>query len=158
MSIVGADFEYDQSIFNSSCPIHQKIDADYIIKTHVAGGGGSIDGSQGVPEHGTITIRIYPSAGYKVSYVSVDNSPAGQVTEITFTDVIQNHTVGVIFEPIAAEQAIITPQDTEAQQPQDTQAPQPQDTEAQQPQDTEAPQPQDTQAPPEQSTGEEQPQ
>ncbi len=57
---------------------------------------------------GTITVNagenkafiITPNPGYRIKDVKVDGVSVGQVSTYTFTDVIANHTIEVIFEPL----------------------------------------------------------
>ncbi len=71
---------------------------EYVI-TATAGTGGSISSSGDVSvTHGNDkTFTITPETGYEISDVLVDGTSVGTVSNYTFTDVIENHTISVTF-------------------------------------------------------------
>jgi hypothetical protein len=72
--------------------------ATYTI-TASAGTNGSITpgGTTTVAYGGSRTFTIRPASGYQVGSVTVDGSPAGQLTSYTFSDVKSNHTIAATF-------------------------------------------------------------
>ena len=71
---------------------------EYVI-TATAGTGGSISSSGDVSvTHGNDkTFTITPETGYEISDVLVDGTSVGAVSNYTFTDVIENHTISATF-------------------------------------------------------------
>jgi len=51
-----------------------------------------------------------PSATYKISNVLVDGASQGAITSYTFTNVVSNHTISVIFEKIATSTPTYVPE------------------------------------------------
>lgn len=68
----------------------------YVISTS-AEKGGKITETTRVAKDGSITIKITPDTGYKVSDVIVDNESVGAVTQYAFNNVDANHTVTAKF-------------------------------------------------------------
>jgi hypothetical protein len=85
---------------------NQTIRANFSIYTYVitasAGAGGSISypGQHSVNYNESITYYITPNTGYRISNVKVDNISVGVVTEYTFNNVKEPHTISVTFVPI----------------------------------------------------------
>ncbi|MBR1772669.1 MAG: transglycosylase domain-containing protein [Eubacterium sp.] len=134
--IVGADFEYDESIFRTKCTLHPEVEGGIKI-TSSAGEGGSISSSVVVEPGSEATFYITPSSGYTISDVVVDGNSVGAVSQFTFTDIQGEHTITASFAGSApAPEPQPEPQTTEAAPP-----PEPETTEAPPPppETTEAP-------------------
>lgn len=70
----------------------------YTINTN-AGANGSINPSSAiVPQGGSQTFSITPSAGYVVNDVQVDGTSVGTVSSYTFSNVQANHSIGATFK------------------------------------------------------------
>ena len=82
-------------LFSVGAPVAE----GYVIHA-TASQGGSIDpsGSVSVAEHGSQTFAIVPDSGYEIADVLVDGESAGAVTQYTFTDVTENHTIAASFQ------------------------------------------------------------
>ncbi len=74
----------------------------YYTLTASAGAGGTISpaGSMQVTGGSNQTFTITPSAGYAISGVTVDGTPAGAVTSYTFSNVAASHTISASFNPV----------------------------------------------------------
>ncbi len=69
----------------------------HITAKAAAGGGITDEGTLNVMEGDDKTYHIYPDAGHRVNYVTVDGQNIGAVTEYTFHDVKRNHEIYVYF-------------------------------------------------------------
>lgn len=102
LMLKGANFQYDQSIFEdpntkNTCTKHPpKAEKQKIITS--AGPGGTISPSVEVKLGSDVTIYIQPNSGYTIRDVQVDNKSVGAVSSYTFTKVSDPHTVLAIFE------------------------------------------------------------
>lgn len=82
------------------------IEASFSIKTYTitasSGTNGSINpnGPVNVDHGSNQSFSFIPSSGYQVSGVVVDGSNQGVLSDYTFTDVTENHTISVSFTPI----------------------------------------------------------
>ncbi|MGB9730181.1 MAG: WD40/YVTN/BNR-like repeat-containing protein, partial [Thermoprotei archaeon] len=73
----------------------------FVITASVSSGGSiSPSGLVSVNYGSSQTFTITPNTGYKIKDVLVDNKSVGPVTAYTFTNIIENHTIQAIFEPI----------------------------------------------------------
>ena len=136
--IVGADFEYDESIFRTKCPLHPEVEGGIKI-TSSAGEGGSISSSVVVEPGSEATFYITPSSGYTISDVVVDGNSVGAVSQFTFTDIQGEHTITASFAgsapaPEPTPEPTPEPQTTEATTEAPPPDPQPQDPPPEQPQ------------------------
>jgi hypothetical protein len=70
--------------------------------TAEAGSGGSINpsGSVRVPLGANKSFEIIPDTGYRIENVNIDDKSKGAITNYTFTDVTEGHTISVTFRPI----------------------------------------------------------
>ena len=136
--IVGADFEYDQSIFTSTCPLHPESEGGISI-TATASEGGTISNTVANIESGSdVTFYITANEGYAISDVVVDDVSVGPVASYTFTNVTASHTISAYF--YYTGEASSDPASTEAATEAATEAPTEAATEA----STDAPPPEDT--------------
>ena len=94
--LVGASFEYDDSLFSTDCPLHPKVENGVSI-TSEAGAGGSITSSVFIEAGSNATFYITPNAGYAIQDVLVDDVSVGAVSEYTFQNVTGNHTIKAYF-------------------------------------------------------------
>ncbi|MDE7207305.1 MAG: hypothetical protein K2N90_09155 [Lachnospiraceae bacterium] len=70
----------------------------YHITAKAAAGGGITDeGTHNIKEGDDMTYHIYPDAGYRVNYVTIDGKNIGAVTEYTFEKVKNDHEIYVYF-------------------------------------------------------------
>jgi len=69
----------------------------HITAKAAAGGGITDEGTINVKEGDDKTYHIYPDAGHRVNYVTVDGQNIGAVTEYTFHNVKRNHEIYVYF-------------------------------------------------------------
>lgn len=116
--IVGYDQPYDDSIFDSTCPIHPVIkEEDKFTISSSAGVGGSISSSVQANKGSTVTFYIAPNTGYIIKDVLVDGVSVGAVDNYTFNDLNGNHTITATFESVGG-----TTQEPTTQAP-STQAP-----------------------------------
>lgn len=70
----------------------------YHITAKAAAGGGITDeGTHNVNKDDDKTYHIYPDAGYRVNYVTIDGKDIGVVTEYTFEDVDSDHEICAYF-------------------------------------------------------------
>ena len=98
MEIVDADFDYDKSIFTSTCPLHPESEGGLTITTS-AGKGGSISQSISDIEPGSsVTVYITANSGYSISDVTVDGHSVGPVSQYTFENVIESHSIVASFK------------------------------------------------------------
>ncbi len=76
-------------------------DKVYYTIASSASEGGTINPSGDilVEEGGSITFTISSNTGYYLDYVLVDDSDIGKVSEYTFSNITQNHTIYAKFEP-----------------------------------------------------------
>ncbi|MCB9497669.1 MAG: hypothetical protein H6686_12355 [Fibrobacteria bacterium] len=67
-----------------------------------AGVGGTISpsGEVLVIEGGSATFEVTPSEGFRILDVTVDGVSQGAVGTVTLADIVANHTVSAIFEPV----------------------------------------------------------
>ncbi len=74
----------------------------YVIEAK-ANTGGTIEpeGEIVVEEVTSQTVKITPSLGYKIKDVKVDGASVGAVTTYTFENITSDHTIEVVFEPLA---------------------------------------------------------
>ena len=100
---VGVVTEYTFTNVTADHTIEASFDLIEFTITATAGAGGSITPSGSVlVDYGNDQVfTITPDADYKVADVLVDGSSVGAITEYTFTNVTADHTIEVIFEPIA---------------------------------------------------------
>ena len=102
--LVGADFEYDKSIFTSRCPLHAEVEGGLNL-TSWADTGGTISSSVVAEPGSDVTFYITPEAGYAISDVTVDDVSVGAVSEYTFTAVSSEHTIYAYFTQTSAPEA-----------------------------------------------------
>ena len=90
-------------LFSVGAPVAE----GYVIHA-TASQGGSIDpsGSVSVAEHGSQTFAIVPDPGYEIADVLVDGESAGAVTQYTFTDVTENHTIAALLPGLQQRRAV----------------------------------------------------
>lgn len=70
----------------------------YQITAKAAAGGSITDeGTHSVKKGENKTYQIYPAAGHRVNYVTIDGDNIGAVTEYTFNDVGQDHEICAYF-------------------------------------------------------------
>lgn len=100
--IIGADFEYDKSIFTSKCPLHPEVEGGLKI-TSWADTGGTISDSVVASPESDVTFYITPGEGYAIRDVTVDDVSVGAVSEYTFTAVNSEHTIYAYFTPVGGE-------------------------------------------------------
>lgn len=91
----------------------------YEIAASVASDGGIItpEGKLKVNEGNSVTYKIAPKAGYKISAVAVDGVQIGAVDSYTFTNIQGNHSIAVAFEKkpaVTVEPKTDTKKDTTA--------------------------------------------
>lgn len=122
-TIQEADFEYDESFFDTVCDKHlskEELGLDEngrpIIKTS-AGEGGTISQDAAVPMNSTVTIYIVPNSGYSIKDVLVDGKSVGPVKQYVFENVERGHTISATFtngqEQKPTEATTSTPPPTE---------------------------------------------
>ena len=63
----------------------------------------STSGTTTVASGGTQSYSFSPLTNYKISNVLVDGTSQGAITSYTFTNVLANHTISVVFEKISTE-------------------------------------------------------
>lgn len=82
----------------------------YHITAKAAAGGGITDeGTNNIKKGKDITYHIYPDAGYRVNYVTVDGVNIGPVTEYTFEDVDDDHEIYAYFiSGSASDQSVVS--------------------------------------------------
>ncbi|MBR1673619.1 MAG: transglycosylase domain-containing protein [Eubacterium sp.] len=104
-TIQEADFQYDDTIFDSVCDKHlskEQLGLDEsgnpIIKTS-AGEGGTISGTVSAPMKATVTIYITPNSGYVIKDVLVDGKSVGPVNQYVFSNLDRGHTINASFAP-----------------------------------------------------------
>lgn len=68
-----------------------------ITAKSAAGGGITDEGTHTVRKGEDKSYNIYPDAGYRVNYVTIDGRNIGAVTEYTFEDVNSDHEICVYF-------------------------------------------------------------
>ncbi len=68
-----------------------------ITAKSAAGGGITDEGTHTVRKGKDKSYNIYPDAGYRVNYVTIDGKNIGAVTEYTFEDVDADHEICVYF-------------------------------------------------------------
>ena len=127
-TIHDADFEYDESIFSSSCDKHKSkeelgLDEEGrpVIKTS-ATEGGEISGTTSVPMNSSVTVFIKPHDGYIIKDVTVNGQSVGPVTQWAINNVDRGQTINAVFEKINQD-----PQPQPQPQPQPEPDPQPND-------------------------------
>ena len=131
--LVGADFEYDQSIFTTTCPIHLESEGGITITSWADAGGVISDTVSDITPGSDVTFYITPSAGYAISDVTVDGVSVGAVASYTFTSVTENHTIYAYFYSTGADTSTDnSTEDTEATTEMPTEMP----TDALPPEDT----------------------
>lgn len=69
-----------------------------VVDSTVKGSGGKITPSANYKPGESPKYYITPDPGYKVKQVWIDGKPMGAITEFTFNDISENHTVEVEFE------------------------------------------------------------
>jgi penicillin-binding protein 1A len=115
MQLVGANFEYDKSLFSTKCPLHPEVEGGLRITTS-AGKGGTISDSVDCKAGDDVTIYINPSSGYEIKDVKVDGKSKGPISEYKFKNVNEPHKISVKFKKIGGGDDD-EPQDTEAPPP-----------------------------------------
>jgi hypothetical protein len=70
----------------------------------------SASGTTAVYSGDSQSYTFSPSATYKISNVLVDGTSQGAITSYTFTNVVANHTISVIFEKIATSTPTYVPE------------------------------------------------
>lgn len=95
LTLIGADFPYDQNILTTFCPLHPMVQT-YAIATQ-AGAGGTISTTVNAKEGSDVTIYITPDAGYTIHDVTVDGASVGAVSSYNFENVTEGHTVTATF-------------------------------------------------------------
>ena len=116
MQIIGAPFEYDDSIFKSTCPIHPEVEGGLTIEAW-ADTGGVISNVPEFQEGDDVTFYITANPGYVISDVKVDGVSMGPITQYTFTAISGPHTIYAYFTSTGGE----TPAPDNTEQP--TEAP-----------------------------------
>lgn len=106
ITIIGADFQYDNSILTTLCNIHTEENSEdessdddkkkFTITTS-AGEGGTISPSTTVSEGDSYTVYIQANSGYSIADVYVDGSSVGAVSSYTFSNVTSDHTISAVF-------------------------------------------------------------
>ncbi|MBO6161985.1 MAG: transglycosylase domain-containing protein [Eubacterium sp.] len=94
--LVGAPFEYDQTIFVIPCELHPAEAETRTISTSCSAGG-MISPSVDVEPDSTVTIYIAPNIGYVIGDVIVDGVSVGPVASYTFSMVTEPHTIHAEF-------------------------------------------------------------
>lgn len=97
MELVGANFDYDKSIFTTKCPIHPEIEGGLKIECE-AGKGGSISDTVVCKPGDDVTIYIQPNKGYEIKDVKVDGKSVGAVSEYKFKNVTEPHKIVAKFK------------------------------------------------------------
>jgi len=95
-TLVGATFEYDQTIFTIPCPLHPAQAEEMSINTSCTDGG-SITPSMNVEPESSVTVYISPFLGYMIGDVTVDGVSVGAVSSYTFNTVTEPHTIHATF-------------------------------------------------------------
>ncbi len=117
MSLVGANFEYDKSLFTSKCPLHPEVEGGIKISTS-AGKGGTISDSVVCKNGDSVTIHIVPKNGYEIKDVKVDGKSVGPVSEYSFENISQSHSITAKFKKVGGGDA-----DDEPDVPEETTSP-----------------------------------
>lgn len=99
-TIEGADFEYDEKNFTEECTIHPPVDGEFSIINRVYDGGGTIDPTIGVNTGDTVTIHWQPDQGYVVENVWIDGEAIFNISEYTFENISDYHSVTVKFKKV----------------------------------------------------------
>ena len=83
----------------------------YHTITVTAGSGGSVSpsGSRDVEEGTSINFIITPELGFEISQILVDGAPVSIQNAYIFENVRQDHTLYVVFQPLAAAPATDVP-------------------------------------------------
>ncbi len=111
-----ADFSLPSDYNTTDCPVHTKKnskknnktdkesngDNTYTFSTMVEGGG-QIIGPSEAEAHDTVSFSFVPNAGYVISNVTIDGVAQGAITQHTFRDVSENHTIVATFVPSTPE-------------------------------------------------------
>ena len=121
ITIDGATFEYDQSVFKTKCPLHPEVEDGIVISTS-ASEGGAISESVTVAAGSSVTVYITPDANHTIADVQVDGASVGAVGKYTIDNIQENHTITATFNAVETATEATTQATTEATTQATTQA------------------------------------